>query len=69
MDVYKKVDIAALQRLSHHFLHAYDLWRRLLNRIRPLAVEIEASQTAAIVPYNDAVWVEHRHDFKDECIT
>ena len=69
MDVHEEVDIAALERLSHHFLHADDLRRRLLSRIRPLTVQVETSETAAIVSDNDAVWVEHWHDLKDECVS
>ena len=41
MDVHEKVDVAALQRLSHHFFHTDDLGGRLLEWILPLSIQIE----------------------------
>ena len=40
MDVDKKMNVATLERLSHHLLHADDLGGRLLNRVHPLPIQI-----------------------------
>ena len=26
MDIYEEVNVATLERLAHHFFHAYDFW-------------------------------------------
>lgn len=40
VNVDEQVDVAALERLTHHLLHTDYLGRRLLNRVHPLPIQI-----------------------------
>ena len=69
MNVDEQVNISTLKCLPNHFLHTDYLWGRLLHWVHPLAVEVETCETAAVVPDDDSIRVQHRHNLEYECVT
>ena len=39
-----------------------------LGRLSPHAVEVEASERAAVVAHNDTVRIQHRYELEDEVV-
>ena len=64
--VAEEEDVAALQRALHHQLRVVVDRVELARRADPLAVEVLAHERAAVVADNDAIGVQHGHDFEDE---
>ena len=45
-----------------------DFREDLESRIYPLPIEVLAAERAAIVPDNDAIWIQHRDYLEDELV-
>eukprot|EP00356_Strombidium_inclinatum_P013872 CAMPEP_0170497566 /NCGR_PEP_ID=MMETSP0208-20121228/25058_1 /TAXON_ID=197538 /ORGANISM="Strombidium inclinatum, Strain S3" /LENGTH=90 /DNA_ID=CAMNT_0010774421 /DNA_START=2323 /DNA_END=2595 /DNA_ORIENTATION=+ len=69
MDVHEQFNLAALQRLSNHVLHAEDLRRVPETGAHPLSIQVVATEAASVVANNDAVRVQHRNNFEDELVS
>ena len=46
-----------------------DFREDLESGIYPLSIEILAAERAAIVPDNDAIWIQHRDYLEDELVS
>ena len=55
-------------RIPHHHLGVEDGWMEESVGLHPLPVQIDAEETASIVPIDDAITVQHRDDLEDEVV-
>jgi len=49
-------------------LRSEDLWALHLVRLEPLSVQIESLERVSRVAHDDAIRVEHGHNFNDEVL-
>lgn len=68
------MEIAVQHKLSFLF-HPFDHLLRVEYRrvqffvwVDPLSIQVHHTQIAAIVPHNNPVRIEHRHDLEDEVL-
>lgn len=68
VEVHDHFHLAFLVELPDHLPQILDFGVQQVVGILPGAVEVLAGQTAALVPINDAIGVDHGHDFEDEAV-
>ena len=65
MEVAVHLNFPALKCLAEHLLDGVALWKQLWAWIGILPIQVMAREAASVVPYDDAVGVEHRHNLEN----
>jgi hypothetical protein len=69
VNVYKEVDLSALESFTDHLLHGVDLSAQFGVRILPLPIQVEPCQTASVVSHYNSVRVKHRDYFEHKSVS
>lgn len=65
VDIDEEVNLAALESLLDHVLHAVDLRRDAHVWVQPLPVEVISTKAASIIADDHTIRVEHRDNLEN----
>lgn len=68
MKITENSDFSLLTKIGDHLLRVVDCGMQDFGRLFPSSIQITPSQWASIITVDDAIWVQHWHNFENEIL-